>query len=171
MLLVMQGLPISGPPRMPILKGTSAEEELKDLVAYSRKKEHWFNNPNESAEAAKKRTDPRPEGGHHAPHTRHITLQTSEGEETYHVSFTITVAQAFAEGHQDNAIEVLLKHATIGVGDMSRLPDPTEAFTILVFLGFDSRGEVIRSTEHPDFMAAVFLQPLTEAEEAALRAL
>lgn len=169
MLMVMQGLPMSGIPRMPMIKGTPAEDALKDLVAYSRKKEHWFQNPNESAEAARKKTDPRPEGGHHAPHTRHITLETSTGQETYHVSFTITVAKAYAEGHEEEAQDVLVKHATIGVGAMERLPDPTEAFTILNFLGFDSQGAV-QSTTHPDFPAAVFLQALTEAEEAALRA-
>lgn len=151
---------------LPIIGGTPAEATLSELVAFSEKKENWFNNPEESAEAAKTRTDQRPEGGHHATNTRHITVKDAFGdEETYHISFTITQGQV-AKADLTDIRDVLLRHATIGVGDLSRVVDATEAFTILKFLGFK---EIPRMMEHPDFPALVFLDVLTPEEEEALR--
>lgn len=152
---------------LPVIGGTPAEAELKELIAFSEKKENWFNKPEQSAEARKTSTDPRPNGGHHAPHTRHITVHDSvEGEETYHVSFTITQGQIAPGGDISKAKDALFRHATIGVGDMERLVDPIEAFTVLKFLGFKSVPVPIR---HPDFPALVFLEILTPEEEEALQ--
>lgn len=156
-------------PKMPLIRKTPAEEVLKELVEFAFKKENWFQNPHESAEARKIRTDPRPEGGSHATSTRRFTAQlASGGEERYQVAFTITVAVPLGQEPGKGPGEVLLRHATIGVGDMSRLPDETEAFTILSVLGFDF-NEPASETPHPDFPAMVFLQPVKPQEDASLR--
>lgn len=168
MMLVIGSGDVS-PLNLPIIKGTPAEQVLKELVEYSEKKEHWFNNPNESAEAAKQRTDPRPENGFHAPHTRHVTVQVSDDrEETYHVSFTITQGQVAPDGDIEKAQDVLFRHATLAVGDMERLPNEIEAFTISRFLGFKA-GKIPYAMRHPDFPAAVLLEVIPPEEEAVLR--
>ena len=159
------------PLNLPIIKDTPAEQALKELVEYSEKKEHWFNNPNESAEAAKQRTDPRPENGFHAPHTRHITVPVGDGNmETYHVSFTITQGKLAPKGDIEKAQDVLFRHATIAVGDMERLPNEIEAFTLSRFLGFKA-GKIPWATRHPDFPAAVLLEVVSPEDEARLRGL
>jgi len=161
-------LVIRGAPHLPVIGGTPAEEVLKELTQFSQKKENWYNDPNKSAEAAKTSTDPRPEGGHHAVHARHITVPDAiGGEETYHVSFTITQGQMALKSEPDKLKDKLFRHATIGVGDMTRLVDPIEAFTVLKYLGFKDTGAL--STIHPDFPAVVFIEPLTDEEEILLR--
>ena len=164
-----------GSAHLPLIGSTPAETVLKELVEFAKKKENWFSNPAESAEAAKTRTDPRPEGGHHAPMSRHITVKNASdsGEETYHISFTITsgmIAPSKPDGTPDieNAKTLLFRHATLGVGNFERLVDPIEAFTVLKFLGFKTLDP--RSVVHPDFTALVFLEPLPPEEEAELRA-
>ena len=171
-LLVMQK---GASPNLPLIGGTPAETVLKEPVVYAKKKENWFTNQAESAEAAKTRTDPRSEGAHHAPSTRHIKVSNaaSSEEETYHVSFTITagqIAQSKPDGSPDltKVENRLFRHATIGVGDFERLVDPIEAFTILKFLEFKTTDP--RMVVHPDFTALVFLEPMPLEEEKALRA-
>lgn len=161
---------VAGTGVMPIIGGTPAEATLKELVEFSQKKENWFQNPDESAEAAKKRTDPRPKGGHHASHARHITVKDSAGEEhKYSIVFTITQGQLAPKGDLNKIKTVLLRHATLAVGGMSRPIGTLEAFTILRFLGFKT-GFGLMQSEHPDFEASVFLEPLSESEEQVLRA-
>ncbi len=156
-------------PKMPLIMKTPAEKELKDLVEFAFKKENWFTSNEASAERA--RTDPRrPEGGYHAPSTREFVVQlASGGEERYRVAFTITVAIPLNREVVGSPDRVFLRHATIGVGSMDRLPDPTEAFTILTVLGFDF-NEPASEVPHPDFPAMVFLQPVKPQEDALLRA-
>ena len=147
---------------LPVVGKTPAEDVLKGLVEFAEKKENWFGNPDESAEAAKTRTDPRPEGGFHAPAARHIKVKdAASGDDLeYHVSFTITVAKMMSKTEGGDVFEdVLLRHATIGVGDLSRYVNDLESFAILRFLGF--KGMDPLTTEHPDFMARVFFEPVS----------
>ena len=165
---------ILGGGHFPLIGGTPAEEVLKELVAYSMQKEHWFEDPNESAESAKLRTDHDKKEPHHAPHTRHITVREAlgDGETEYHITFTITKGQLvpqekFDEGSRKHT-EVLIRHATISVGDGSRYLDGVEMFTILKFLGF--KGSEPMTTTHPDIPALVFYELILPEEEARMRA-
>lgn len=167
MNVVIMGIGKDGlfPMYMPLIGGTPAEQTLKELVEYSRKPENWFHKPEESAEAAKIRSDPRPEGGHHAPHARHFKVQDASGgtELEYHVTFTFTRGQFSPTNSMEDLKECLFRHATIGVGNMERLVGRLEAFTILKFLGFKEPEPY--AVVHPDFPAVVFLEPLKEGEE------
>lgn len=166
MNVVIMGIGPGGitPMYMPIIGGTPAEQTLKELVEFAKKPENWFQDPNKSAEAAKKKSDPRPEAAAHAEHARHFTCKCASGQDLeYHLTFTITKGQLAMAKDPEHLKDTLFRHATLGVGDMTRLVGKMEAFTILKFLGFKS--EEPYAVIHPDFPAVVFLEPIPEGEE------
>jgi len=166
MNVVIMGIGPGGltPMYMPVIGGTPAGQTLKELVEFAKKPENWFKDPNDSAEAAKTRSDPRPEAAAHAPHARHIKVKCASGQDLeYHITFTITKGQLAMAKDENHLRECLFRHATIGTGDMTRLVGKMEAFTILKFLGF--KTEEPYAVIHPDFPAVVFLEPLPEGEQ------
>lgn len=149
-------------PVLPIIGGTPAEEELKELVAFAKKKENWFDPEVMSIEEINRRTDIKPKNAKNASNARHIKV----GEETYHIVFTITKATLLSKKSSDKNKEILCRHVTIGVGDFSRIADISEAFTILSFLGFNFQR--ITTTPYPYESALVFIEPLSSKEEKEL---
>jgi hypothetical protein len=157
---------------MPLIGKTPAEEVLKELVEFAKKKENWFDSFEKSAEAVGARSDKtevrRPEGGHHGAHVRNITVDLADGrKETYNVVFTITKAQMAKGQDLSNLKDVLLRHATVSVGAMDRFPDEIECFTISRFLGFKQEG--LNAQEHPQYPGVVLFEPIPPEEEALLR--
>lgn len=113
--------------QMILIRGTSAEVQLRDLAAYARRPENWY----------------RPEGDSTVPGHRPEFVRVFRcrdpfgGEHAFRVVYTISVLNGRP-----------FRHASISMDDREQEPTVLAMFTICKFLGFTGGWEDWNSAMH-----------------------